>query len=67
MTIDLLPTLATVFRAAHTLKGAAYTVGCAVVILFTWRVFRPGERWARALVYASLLGATKVLQARRWR
>ena len=32
----------------------AYTVGCAVMIVFTWHVFRPTETWARALLYASL-------------
>ena len=45
-----------VMRIADFFGQLAYTVGCAVMILFTWRVFRPGERWARALVYGSLLG-----------
>ena len=32
----------------------AYTLGCAVMVLFTWRVFRPEERWARALGLAMI-------------
>jgi hypothetical protein len=44
-----------VIRSAHFLAQLAYTVGSAVLILFTWRVFRPGEAWARAGVYAALL------------
>lgn len=46
-------------RAASLLGHLAYTVGCAVMVLFTWRVFRPDEGWARALV----LGAVGVLGA----
>jgi hypothetical protein len=43
-----------VIRTAHFLGHLAYTVGSAVLILFTWRVFRPSETWARALVYLAL-------------
>jgi hypothetical protein len=41
-------------RCSAFLGHLAYTVGCAVMILFTWRVFRPTEGWARAFLYASL-------------
>jgi hypothetical protein len=41
-------------RGADFVGQLAYTIGCAVMILFTWRVFRPGEGWARVLVYAAL-------------
>jgi hypothetical protein len=36
-------------RAASFAGHLAYTVGCAVMILFTWRVFRPDSGWGRAL------------------
>lgn len=32
----------------------AYTVGCAVMIVFTWRVFRPHAGWAGALALAMI-------------
>lgn len=44
-----------VIRTAHFLGHLAYTVGSGVMILFTWRVFRPGEAWARVLVYGAML------------
>jgi len=43
-----------VVRASAFLGHLAYTAGCAVMILFTWRVFRPSEGWARVLVHLSL-------------
>ena len=51
-------------RTSSFLGHLAYTVGCAVMILFTWRVFRPGETWARVLLYAALgvLGVGGALQ-----
>ncbi len=51
-------------RVSAFLGHLAYAVGCAVMIVFTWRVFRPGEAWARALLYAALavLGTGGVLQ-----
>jgi hypothetical protein len=36
-------------RAASFAGHLAYTVGCAVMILFTWRVFRPDSGWGRGL------------------
>ena len=50
-------------RGAAFAGHLAYTVGCAVMILFTWRVFRPGAGWARALTFAAIgvLGAGGVL------
>jgi hypothetical protein len=44
-----------VARTAHFLGHLAYTVGSGILIVFTWRVFRPGEAWARILVYGGLL------------
>jgi hypothetical protein len=44
-----------VIRTAHFLGQVAYTVGSGIMILFTWRVFRPGDAWARVLVYGALL------------
>jgi hypothetical protein len=44
-----------VIRTAHFLGILAYTVGSAILILFTLRVFRPSEAWARVLVYGALL------------
>src|SRR5262245_40591787 len=44
-----------VIRTANFLGHLAYTVGSGILILFTWRVFRPGEAWARILVYGALL------------
>lgn len=46
-------------RAAAFAGHVAYTAGCAVMIVFTWRVFRPGSAWALAGVYAAVavLGA----------
>ena len=40
----------------------AYTLGCAVMVLFTWRVFRPDAAWARALGLA-MIGALLVAGA----
>ena len=56
-----------VVRASAFLGHLAYTVGCAVMIVFTWRVFRPGEAWARALLYGALgvLGTGGVFQMAR--
>jgi len=45
---------AALVRAAAFGGHLAYTAGCAVMILFTWRVFRPEAGWARALVYGAL-------------
>jgi hypothetical protein len=41
-------------RAAAFAGHLAYTVGCAVMIAFTWRVFRPGSGWALVLVYGAV-------------
>src|SRR5512134_1720103 len=50
-------------RAASFAGHLAYTLGCAVMILFTWRVFRPDAGWARALALAMIaaLGVGGVL------
>jgi hypothetical protein len=44
-----------VIRTSHAFAQLAYTFGSGVLLLFTWRVFRPGEAWARVAVYAALL------------
>jgi hypothetical protein len=41
-------------RAAVFGGHLAYTAGSAVMILFTWRVFRRDEGWARGLVHGAL-------------
>src|SRR5262249_40159514 len=56
-----------VVRAAIFAGHLAYTAGCAVMILFPWRVFRPGDGWARALavlLVAALAGAGLLGMAR---
>jgi hypothetical protein len=44
----------TLSRAASFAGHLAYTLGCAVMIVFTWRVFRPDVGWARALGLAMI-------------
>jgi hypothetical protein len=41
-------------RAASFLGHLAYTIGCSVMIVFTWRVFRPDADWARAFALAMI-------------
>ena len=43
-------------RAASFAGHLSYTVGCAVMVAFTWRVFRPDAGWARAIAL-SMIGA----------
>lgn len=47
--VQMLPGPAALVRAASFAAQLSYTVGLAVMIVFTWRVFRPREGWARAL------------------
>jgi hypothetical protein len=47
--VSVLPEAGPLVRAASFAGHLAYTLGCAVMILFTWRVFRPDAAWARAL------------------
>lgn len=42
-------------RAADFLGQLAYTIGSALLIVFTWRVFRPNEARVRALVHGALV------------
>jgi hypothetical protein len=44
----------TLVRVSSFIGHLSYTLGCAVMILFTWRVFRPSEGWARALGLAMI-------------
>jgi hypothetical protein len=46
-------------RAAAFAGHLAYTIGCGVMILFTWRVFRPTEEWAR-VVGGAMIGGMAV-------
>jgi hypothetical protein len=39
----------TAIRTAVFFGHLVYTIGCAVMIVFTWQVFRPREAWGRAL------------------
>jgi len=41
---------------AHALAHAATGVGSISIFVFTWRVFRPEERWASALAWTCMLG-----------
>jgi hypothetical protein len=41
-------------RAGVFLGHLTYTVGCNVMIAFTWQVFRPGVAWARVLTLGSI-------------
>jgi hypothetical protein len=43
-------------RAASFAGHLCYTIGSAVMILFTWRVFRERELWARVLTFAMVAG-----------
>jgi hypothetical protein len=47
------PSLQTAFMLAH---AVLQSVGLGSIVLFTWRVFRPDESWARVLVGASFCG-----------
>jgi hypothetical protein len=46
-------------RGASAVGHLVYTIGSAVMVLFTWRVFRPHAGWARGLTVAmvAVLGA----------
>ena len=48
------PPPAPVLRGALACASLAMALGWAGVFLFTWRVFRPGNRWARALAGAGI-------------
>jgi hypothetical protein len=47
--VQVLPEPVWLVRAAAFAGHLSYTLGCAVMILFTWRVFRPQEEWARVV------------------
>ena len=48
------PPPAPVLRGALACASLAMALGWAGVFLFTWRVFRPGNRWARAFAGAGI-------------
>jgi hypothetical protein len=41
---------------ARTVANGLFTIGGVVLLLFAWRVFRPGDGWARTLATAGSLG-----------
>lgn len=50
--VQVLGDVPSVARAASLAGHLAYTLGCAVLIVFTWKVFRPAAGWAKYLALA---------------
>jgi hypothetical protein len=67
--VQAVPEAGALVRAAAFAGHLAYTLGCAVMIVFTWRVFRPDATWARALgpvmigilLFGGVLGMARAL------
>lgn len=52
--VQVLGDVEPVARAASFGGHLAYTLGCAVLIVFTWKVFRPAAGWAKFLALAMI-------------